>query len=58
MSDESRSRQREPEQRTTGNQSLYVSILHKKEFFHLNWNGTCRYTLAKEKKMVMEVTHW
>ena len=30
----------------------------RKSFFHLNWNGTCRYTLAKENKMVTEVTRW
>ena len=33
------SRQGAPEQRMTGDQSLCVSILHRKEFFHQNWNG-------------------
>ena len=49
MSDESRSRQWEPEQRTTGNQSLYVSILHKKEFSsELEWNMPVHSSQRKE----------
>ena len=45
------SRQGAPEQRTTGDQSPWVSILHWKECFHQNWNGEYEMECTQRDRM-------